>query len=513
MWDFFHRSGSPAQDGGTASAHDSEAAPPYRQTQAGPRLPSRKSTAAIAAVVLLASIGLGAALPGGRAAGARSPLSASLLAALAAQRDQKGRAASNTPSSTGSSQPESGSGQEETSAKESSPASGGKSSGGKETSQTSPETNEGGSSGASGKGEADSGSGSKGAAAPVPASLLAQIQHVWVISLSGDSFAAALASQSSAPYLTKQLIPQGTLLAHYSLVAASPAANDIALLSGQGPNPETEKGCPTYTALTPATLDSKGLAEGSGCVYPSSAHTLADQAAEAALTWRAYIQDMAPAASGSQSAAAGSTCRHPVLGGSEPTGTLSPGNDYQLARNPFVFFDSLIESQACTKDDVDLTQLSADLASSANTPNLSWIVPAACDDGAAASCGEGVQSGLAGADAFLKQVVPEITATADYKQHGLILIAFDSDTTSSQVGALVISPFVNAGKRNEEAFNTYSLLRSLDRLFGVPLLGHAADQGVSELNTEVYRSATNTTLARTALARTVPGRGTAKAGG
>jgi phosphatidylinositol-3-phosphatase len=518
MWDFFHRLDPRAHDGGTASAHDSQAAPRSGQTQVGPRLPSHRSTAAIAGIVLLASIGLGAALPGGRAAGARSPLSTSLLAALAAQRDQKGSAASNTPSSTNSSEPEDSGGKQEMSAQESSPASSGKSSSGKETSETSPETNEGGSSGASGKGEAGSGSPSKGAAAPVPASLLAQIQHVWVISLSGDSFATALASQSSAPYLTKQLIPQGTLLAHYSLVAASPAANNIALLSGQGPNPETEKGCPTYTALAPATLDSKDLAEGSGCVYPSSVHTLADQAAEAALTWRAYIQDMAPAASGSQSAATGSTCRHPALGSSEPASSLGPGNDYQLARNPFVFFDSLIESQACTKDDVDLTQLSADLASSANTPNLSWIVPAACDDGAAASCGESVQSGLAGADAFLTQVVPEITATADYKQHGLILISFDSAASASgkgaeQVGALLLSPFVNVGKRNEEAFNTYSLLRSLDRLFGVPLLGHAADQGVSELNTEVYRSATNTTLARTALARAVPGRGTAKAGG
>lgn len=517
MWDFFHRSAPPAQDGGTASAHDSQAAPPCRQAQAGPRLPSHRSTAAIAGVVLLASIGLGAALPGGRAAGARSPLSASLLAALAAQRADHGGTVSNTPSSGGSSEPQSTSGQEETSGQESSPAGGGKSSGGQETSQTSPETNEGGPSGQSGKEEAGSGSDSKGAAGPVPAALLAQIQHVWVISLSGESFEGALASQSSAPYLTKQLIPQGTLLAHYSLVAASPSANDIALLSGQGPNPETEKGCPTYTTLTPATLDSKGLAEGSGCVYPSAAHTLADQAAEAALTWRAYVQDMAPAASGSQTAA-GSTCRHPVLGSSEPASSLSPGNDYQLARNPFVFFDSLIESQACAKDDVDLTQLSADLSDSANTPNLSWIVPAACDDGAAASCGTGAQSGLAGADAFLKQVVPEITATADYKQHGLILICFDSPASASgkdpqQVGALLLSPFVNAGKRNEEAFNTYSLLKSLDRLFGVPLLGHAADQGVSELNTEVYRSATNTTLARAALARTVPGRGTAQAGG
>lgn len=480
MWDFFHR--------------DSAAARASEQAQAGPRLPSRRSTAAIAGVVLLASIGLGAALPGGKAAGARSPLNASLLAALAAQRDQKSSAASSTPPSTGSPEPETGGSQQETSPKEAAT----ESAGSKETPKSTPETNEGGSSGQSDEGRSDSGSSAKGAAGPPPASLLAQIQHVWVISLSGNSFAAALASPSGAPYLVKQLVPQGTLLSRYSLVASSPAANDIALLSGQAPNPETEKGCSTYTA-----------AEGSGCVYPPAAHTLADQATEAALTWRAYAQDMAVGTA--------ATCRHPPLGGSEPASSLAPDSDYVFARNPFVFFDSLVESQACAKNDVDLTQLSTDLASPANTPNLSWIVPAACDDGATVDCGTGVRTGLAGAEAFLQKVVPEITATADYKQHGLILIAFDSPaqgvTASSQVGALLLSPFVNAGKRNEEAFNTYSLLKSLDRLFGVPLLGHAADQGVSELNTEVYRSATNTTLARTALARTVPGRGTAKAGG
>ncbi len=318
---------------------------------------------------------------------------------------------------------------------------------------------------------------------------------MWAIVLSGGSFAQA---SSATPYLTKHLIPQGTLLTHYELVGPSPASNDIALLSGQAPNPETEKNCPTYTALTPATLDSKGLSTGSGCVYPATVHTLADQTAEAALTWRAYIQDMAPSSSDAQTATA--TCRHPSLGAAEPAGTLRPGDDYLLARNPFVFFDSLLESQACAKDDFDLSQLSSDLATPADTPSLSWIVPGACEDGAQASCGSGVTTGLSGADAFLQKVVPEITATSAYKQHGLILIAFDSaaSSASSQVGALVLSPFVRAGKRNEEAFNTYSLLKSLERLFGVPLLGHAADQGVTELDARVYRTTSNTTLVRAA---------------
>jgi hypothetical protein len=464
------------------------------QAKTGPKLPSRRATAAIAGVVLAASIGLGAALPSGKAdslASKRSPLSPALLAEIAAQRaaaSQSSAPASSTPAGSGSSEPEGSTSPEATPQSKSGQAGNGpasKTSSGQETQEQSSETS-GEDSGSTGR--TDSGSGSKTTATPVPASLLAQITHVWAIVLSGGSFAQA----SSAPYLTKQLVPKGTLLAHYELVGPSPAANDIALLSGQAPNPETEKNCPTYTALAPATLDSKGLSTGSGCVYPATVHTLADQAAEAALTWRAYVQDMAPSSSGAQTT--GSTCRHPSLGAAEPAGALSPGNDYLLARNPFVFFDSLLESQACVKDDVDLSQLTSDLATPADTPSLSWIVPSGCQDGTQANCGSGVTTGLGGANAFLEKVVPEITATSAYKQHGLILITFDSaeSSASSQVGALVLSPFARAGKRNDEAFNTYSLLKSLERLFGVPLLGHAADQGVTELDAQVYRTTSNT---------------------
>jgi hypothetical protein len=488
--------------------------PDQAPTQTGPKLPSRRATAAIAGAVLAASIGLGAALPGGKAdslASERSPLSAALLAQIAAQRataGQTGAPASSTPAGSSSVEPEGSTGQESTPQSTSGQAgsgAGSETSSGQETPEQGSETS-GGSSETSGEdsksgsgsgSKAKSGSGGKATATPVPASLLAQITHVWAIVLSGGSFAQA---SSSAPYLTKQLVPQGTLLAHYELVGPSPASNDIALLSGQAPNPETEKNCPAYTALAPATLDSKSLSTGSGCVYPATVHTLADQTAEAALTWRAYIQDMAPSSGGAPTGAptAASTCRHPSLGAAEPAEALHPGNDYLLARNPFVFFDSLLESQACAKDDVDLSRLSSDLATPADTPSLSWIVPGACSDGAQAGCGSGATTGLPGADAFLEKVVPEITATSAYKQHGLILITFDSAASSagSQVGALVLSPFARAGKRNEEAFNTYSLLRSLERLFGVPLLGHAADQGVTELDAQVYRTTSNTTLVR-----------------
>lgn len=217
-----------------------------------------------------------------------------------------------------------------------------------------------------------------------------------------------------------------------------------------------------------------------------------------------------------------STCRHPQPGGSESNLSPSAGHDYLVSRNPFVYFDSLIESQACGEDDVGLSKLKADLATPPQTPGLSWIVPAACDDGSEVVCGNGAPSGLAGADAFLREVVPQILATAAYREHGLILITFDAGPNASshqasntrastatsategqgrRVGALIVSPFVRSGIRTNEPFNTYSLLKSLERLFGVPLLGHAAEPGLAELGGRVYRRVSNTTLASAAAAQ------------
>jgi hypothetical protein len=345
------------------------------------------------------------------------------------------------------------------------------------------------------------------------------ITHVWLIDLSGQSFAGALAHGAPDPYLAKQLVGQGTLLSNYTLTATSPLANDIALLSGQGVNTDTEQDCPTYSEVTPPTLTGKGLTEGIGCVYPKAAQTLADQLSVADLTWRAYLQDMAPTAPAAPTTATGSpptpatpsapvnpteastgpSCRHPALGASEPLTPPTPGEDYLGFRNPFVYFNSLLASGACASDDLDLSQLSSSLASATSTPNLSWIVPSACHDGAPTQCAAGSPSGLAAADAFLKEVVPSILANAAYKSAGLIVITFDSgppaaagtppgSSAPADVGALLLSPFVKRNATVKTDFNAFSLLKSLERLYGVPFLGHAADPTVEQFGDGIYRA-------------------------
>jgi hypothetical protein len=61
------------------------------------------------------------------------------------------------------------------------------------------------------------------------ASKLPPITNVWLIQLSGTSFAEALANPTATPYITGQLIPKGTFLTGWSALSASAFANDAAL--------------------------------------------------------------------------------------------------------------------------------------------------------------------------------------------------------------------------------------------------------------------------------------------
>ncbi len=369
---------------------------------------------------------------------------------------------------------------------------------------------------------------------------LPPIKHVWVIALSGTSFSAALANPTDDPYLAKQLVSKGTLLSNYTLSSSSALGNGIALLSGQSVNLDTEQNCPTYSALEPPTVNATtGLVEGVGCVYPATVKTLADELTAGSLTWKAYVQDMeegAPAsgaapAVGTQSgtsatqgvgASSGTsqtgtptqtsgsvndtdttpgtqsqpttavTCRRAELGTPDPNHTPAPGDPYLTYRNPFVYFDSLLSGGACASNDVDLSQLQTSLATPADTPSLSWVVPSACNDGSAAPCAPGSPAGLAPADTFLKEVVPRILATSTYAKEGLIVIVPDSppaspaSAASKPVGALLLSPFVHRGVRVAESFNDFSLSKSISLLFGVLPLGHANDQSTVSFGATVY---------------------------
>jgi hypothetical protein len=113
---------------------------------------------------------------------------------------------------------------------------------------------------------------------------------------------------------------------------------------------------------------------------------------------------------------------------------------------------------------------------------LDSIVQPPCPEGAAgATCAPETAGALTTADEFLKATLPAITASAAYREHGLVVITFGSvgnatasslpagastATLSSEppVGVLLLSPFARAGARPTTPFNPTSPKQSLSGL-------------------------------------------------
>ncbi|MCW3019985.1 MAG: phosphoesterase, partial [Solirubrobacterales bacterium] len=363
----------------------------------------------------------------------------------------------------------------------------------------------------SGAGASGSQGESSKAAAGAPATKLPPVKHVFVIMLSDEPYSAVFGPTSTAPYLSRTLEHQGELLVHYDAVAHEELANEVALLSGQGPTLETVADCPNYGAIAPASSGSDEQVLGTGCVYPASTQTLPGQLQAKHLSWRAYVQGIDEA--GTQLGA----CAHPALAQADPTAMQSASTGaYATFRNPFVYFDSILQSPACASDDVGLAGLKSDLAAATRTPNLTYIVPDRCDDGNPTPCTAGAPAGLAPADTFLKQVVPQILASKAYRENGLLVISVDEAPSSGEfadsssccgqplfpnapartlggaprggggVGALLLSPYVKGGTTSQEPFNHFSLLRTIEDLFGLKHLGYAGLSAVKSFEPSMF---------------------------
>jgi phosphatidylinositol-3-phosphatase len=322
---------------------------------------------------------------------------------------------------------------------------------------------------------------------------LPPVKHVFMVVLGDHGFEEGFGTSSPAPYLSTTLSAQGELLSNYYAVAQGDLANELALLSGQGPTPATAEDCPEYADIGSPTVGAEEQVEGEGCVYPAETKTLPGQLVEAKKSWRAYVEG-------------GGGCAK------------------DASRDPFVYFHSLVDQPDCAAHDVGLEQLATDLKSEKTTPSLSYIVPSACHDGSEQPCGEGQPAGLAAAQPFLETIVPEIQESIAYKTGGLIAITFaqapqggpSADSSAccgtpeypnlpppstplaasgpvkpsgggGRVGLLLLSPFVTAGTTNESGYyNHFALLLSIEELFGLAPIGYAANPVLTVFDSSVY---------------------------
>jgi phosphatidylinositol-3-phosphatase len=340
---------------------------------------------------------------------------------------------------------------------------------------------------------------------------LPPVKHVFVIVLENENADSTFGPNSKATYLARGLPAQGQFVPNYYAVTHLSLGNYIAMISGQGSNPDTQADCQFYTDVMPGTVGADGQALGVGCVYPAPVETVAGQLSAKGLTWKGYMEDMG------NTPGRPVTCRHPAVGSQDDTQQAKKGQQYAARHNPFVYFHSIIDHPSCNQNDVPLDRLPADLKSAPTTANYVFITPNLCNDGHDGPCVDNQPGGLVSADAFLRKWVPQIQASPAYREGGLIVVTFDEaeagpggDADSSsccgqpqfpntpnnggptpgsgggRTGAVLLSPFVKAGSTNQTAYNHFSLLRSVEDMFELDHLGYADQTSLKPFGSDVF---------------------------
>jgi phosphatidylinositol-3-phosphatase len=339
------------------------------------------------------------------------------------------------------------------------------------------------------------------------------IGHVFIVMLENENASTTFGPNSPAPYLSKTLRNKGVFIPGYYGVTHLSLGNYVALVSGQGSNPQTQADCQAYNDFQLVGMGADGQALGQGCVYPTSVRTLANQLTATGFTWRGYMEDM-----GNDPTRESATCGHPPLNSPDPTQNASPTDQYAARHNPFVYFHSIIDNaNYCAARDVPLSRLPGDLANG-RVRNLSFITPDLCHDGHDATCADGGPGGLPAANDFLREWVPQIMKSQAFKQDGLLLITFDeaeaeggqADATAccneaqfpntpnnggpvqgrggGRVGAVALSPFIAGGTTTTHAYNHFSTLRTIEGLFSLPFLGYANSPNPGSFGADVFNA-------------------------
>jgi hypothetical protein len=264
------------------------------------------------------------------------------------------------------------------------------------------------------------------------------IKNVFIILMENHNW-SSIKGSSSAPYINNTLLPMASHAEAYGNV------------------PGLHPSLPNYLWLE-AGNNFGVTADGDPSDYgQTSTQHLVTQLQTAGISWKSYQEDID-----------GTNC------------PLTEVNNYATKHNPMVFFSDVTDnfsdtSANCMAHVRPYTELATDLANN-TVPAYSFITPNLCDDmhGVFFGC----SSNPSGGDKWLSKAIPQIMASAAYKNGGAIFITWDeSEGGDVPIGMIAVSPFAKGhGYSNTIRYTHSSTLRSFQEIFGVgPFLGDAAN--------------------------------------
>ncbi|MEW5938592.1 MAG: alkaline phosphatase family protein [Chloroflexota bacterium] len=266
---------------------------------------------------------------------------------------------------------------------------------------------------------------------PTPVPLVPNFRYIVIVVFENKEFGFVIGN-SRMPAYNRYASDYATLTQYYAVTHPS-LPNYIAMISGdtQGITSNCEDCFVNATSL-PDLIEASGRA------------------------WRTYQEDMP----------------FPCFVGSKV--------NYVQKHNPFIYFDPIrLDAARCERTIVPLSLLPLDLAVGL-LPNFVFITPNLCNS--AHDCGLDVADGwLAN---LMSTLQPALDATGEPY---LIVLTWDEGQgnhsccglpaeAGGRVATVLISPQVKNGFQDDTPYSHYSLLKTIAEAWGLPYLGHAADE-------------------------------------
>ncbi len=169
-----------------------------------------------------------------------------------------------------------------------------------------------------------------------------------------------------------------------------------------------------------------------------------------------------------------------------------PPTNYAGKHDPFRYYSSIVHATSLCQHIQPLTNLNTRLGGSASAiPRFVWITPNLCNDGHNCPASQ--------AATWLEKEVAAITASAAWKQGGLLVVTWDEGNGADVRGinnqgqlsptgggghvlTLVISPLVRPGLVVSTPLDHLSLLKTVEEVFQLPLLGATASAQVADFS-------------------------------
>ena len=345
-----------------------------------------------------------------------------------------------------------------------------------------------------------------------------QFKHIFFIMMENHATNEIIGNTADAPYIN-QLASHAAVAMNYFGVTHPSLPNYLAVFSGsfQGVWDDCKAGASVTCApeefvpgsgdgtdgnyLTPAEITS-------ATAKPNwfAGRNLVDQLESKHLTWRAYMQSMPESDKTVEYAP------------TDPA-TGSAIKLYAQKHNPFMYFSNIRNNPARMNEIVSMNGFDRDLESK-HVPNFVWISPDQCHDmhgvspSSAAtlgipSCGSpasGLDHGaIALGDAFLKDTIGKIMHSHAWEEGAAIVVAWDEDDYAGFSGccesprgengvvlgganapAFVVTSRGGHAMKSNVAFNHYSLLATIEHIWGLGCLGESCEIPRSGLMTELF---------------------------